>query len=192
MYKLSSLSKDNIPRILVMACVLIMFSCTSNEEVTLENDVKSKTTIEQSANMSRRWCPDGFVGQWTFDYSYELFKKTDPVTKFCKDGFGFCFNVGVSWTFNCVRAPQLTMTRVSFNPVTGIASVDGIVNNDNTISFYFHKDIANGGGYGPNYYSVLDIGVGSYLDASTMLTAGIYPRSIIGNYYVYRVPFTIL
>lgn len=192
MYKLSSLSKDNIPRILVMACVLIMFSCTSNEEVTLENDVKSKTTIEQSANMSRGWCPDGFVGQWTIDVHFDVFEKTSTTTGFCIGGFGMCFSSTIRFTFDCVRAPQLTMARVSFNPVTGIASVNGIVNNDNTISFYFHKDIANGGGYGPNYYSALDINGGFYLNASTFLTAGIYPRTIVGDYYVYRVPFTVL
>lgn len=191
MYKLSSLSKNNIFRIFVMAGALIMFSCTSNDEVTLENELKSKTIVEESTSMPRWGCPDGFVGQWTFDLHFDLFEKTSS-TGFCSGGFGMCFSSTIRATFNCVRAPQLTMTRVSFNPETGIASVDGIVNNDNTISFYFHKDIANGGGYGPNYYSVLDINGGFYLDASTILTAGIYPRSIVGDYYVYRVPFTVL
>lgn len=191
MYNFFTLFKTKILRIFVLAGVLIMFSCDLNNEVSSENVVNSKTTVEESANMSRWGCPEGFVGQWTFDLHFDLFEKTSA-TGFCSGGFGMCFSATIIADFNCVRATQLTMARVSFNPVTGIASVDGIVNNDKTISFYFHKDIANGGGYGPNYYSELDISGGFYLDASTILTAGIYPRTIVGDYYVYRVPFTVL
>jgi len=188
MYKLSIVSKDKIIRIFVIAGALIMFACTSNEEVTIENEVKSKATVENSIIMSRWGCPDGFVGVWSIETDFAAFQKFDKLD--CKRGLGFCFKASIKFVFDCVRAPELT--RASFIPATGIARVNGIVNDNNTISFYFHKDIANGGGYGENYYSEIDVSRDFYLDASTKLIEGIYQRVLIGDYYVYTVPFIII
>lgn len=159
----------------------LLLSCNS------ENIESNEQNAIDSENYSRfALCPQGYHMEWELiETPVRLFKKSG-----CKSGFGFCFQVGMIWSFDCVRNTSISQ-RVTYNALKNQVNTVAVENPENkTIKFYFHRDIVNSPDNLPTDFNTFDVEDKVSISEGYKLVGGEYPRVVEGDYYTYTVPYT--
>jgi hypothetical protein len=175
--------KNYLNLILVIFCLTTLNSCDEKNE-----EVQSKELSNEILN--RGICPDGQELVVSVSWAWDIFEKFNGLT--CKDGWGFCFQAGPVWTFDCVKIKSVVAAKVAFDLQTNSGTSIGITNEENkTCTFYFHKNIMSSNVYQTKNFSTLSIGPDLYIDSAKTkkLVQGDYPIVMDGDYFKYTIDY---
>jgi hypothetical protein len=175
-------------KIITLLVVCLFVSCSESENLT---DTNINRSIENEKMLLSWPCPPGYRLEVVSVEQLHLFKKGG-----CSSGFGLCFAVSVTLTFDCVKAP-LPDIGLSAN---GASQLDYDINNDKvtyafsldestsiaTISF--HKDITQSPNHSALDFDYLEIENNHQVENFTLIP-GTYTVKKVGDYFIYDVPF---
>ena len=175
--------KNYLNLILVIFCLTTLHSCDEKND-----EVQSKEQSNELLNRGMR--PDDQELVVSVSWAWDVFEKVNGLT--CKDGWGFCFQVGPVWTFDCAKIKSVVAGKVVFNLQANSGTSIGIPNEENkTGTFYFHKNIMSSNVYNTKNFSTSSIGTDLYIDCAKTkkLVEGDYPIVMDGDYFKYPIDY---
>lgn len=137
-------------------------------------------------------CPQGYHFEVFEKFKLNLFKGA----KTCTSGFGFCFGVTVTLTFDCVKnvanttggPSEATLSKAKYYPATDSADVIISQIDSSNLIFYFPDGVKNSPSHSSSDFDYFD--TDSIVIDGIKLQKGVYPKVVKGKFYTYTVPFT--
>lgn len=183
----------NYLRTLALAALFSLALSCSSDEGTRSNDKNSavpEATLPKDAGKggeySRRLCRDGFHFEIFSEFELNVFRGQ----KTCNSGFGGCFSVSITLTFDCIkdRAVQTPNLAAQFYPERNSADFYITQLDDETLKIYLPATVARSTVNEPSDFDYFDTGAAVW-DGIT-LVPGRYPNVREGDFFTYTVPFT--
>lgn len=170
----------------------LALSCSSDEgaHTNGQNSAVPEASLPEDAKkggeQARRLCRDGFHFEIFSEFELNVFRGM----KTCNSGFGGCFSVSITLTFDCIkdRVAQTPNLSAQFYPERNSADFYITQIDDRHLKIYLPAAVVRSTVNQPSDFDYFDTGAAVW-DGIT-LVPGRYPNVREGDFFTYTVPFT--